>query len=208
MSDLVRMEELEILFLRHSITEGNKKGRYIGRTDEPLCEEGRALLENKAPGPVQAVYSSPLKRCVETAGILWPDMAPVLADGLRECDFGTFENKNYKELDGDPDYQAWVDSQGTLPFPGGESREGFQERCCRALCHIIKEAAGRFKRIAVVAHGGTIMSVMERYGVPERDYYGWHVANGEGFLVRAAAELSDEGRNLQNISLVVCDEEK
>lgn len=206
------MEGLEIVFLRHSITEGNKKGRYIGRTDEPLCEEGRALLRNKDInkdfGPVEAVYASPLKRCVETAGILWPDFAPVLADGLRECDFGSFENKNYKELDGNAEYQAWIDSQGTLPFPGGESTEGFKERCCEAFCNILKEAAGRYRRIAVVAHGGTIMSVMERYGVPKRDFYSWHVGNGEGFLVRAAAEISGEGRELQKISLVVCNEEK
>ena len=44
-------------------------------------------------------------------------------------DFGEFEGKNYIELQKDPNYQAWIDSNGTLPFPGGESREAFIKRC-------------------------------------------------------------------------------
>ena len=53
---------------------------------------------------------------------------------LKECDFGDFENKNYKELSGNPDYQAWIDSGGALPFPGGEDPEGFRNRCRGGLC--------------------------------------------------------------------------
>lgn len=49
-----------------------------------------------------------------------------IIEELSECDFGEFENKNYKELSGNQDYQRWIDSNGTLPFPGGESREAFK----------------------------------------------------------------------------------
>ena len=64
---------LKILLIRHSMTAGNKLGRYIGaRTDEPLCEEGIRLLENISYPPVQRVFVSPMRRCRETAEILFP----------------------------------------------------------------------------------------------------------------------------------------
>lgn len=169
-------------------------GRYIGsRTDEPLCREGRELLEGRFYPDVSGIYVSPMKRCVETARLIWPEMSGrmIPVSDLRECDFGDFENKSYRELNGNPDYQAWIDSGGTLPFPNGESMEGFKKRCRRAFAQIVREAAGMETgagekvpvRIAVVAHGGTIMSILERYGFPQRPYFDYQVKNGRGYLL-------------------------
>ena len=36
---------------------------------------------------------------------------------------------------------------------------------------------------AIVAHGGTIMSVMEAYANEKKDYYQWHVKNGDGYFL-------------------------
>ena len=115
----------EICLVRHGETAGNALKRYIGVTDEPLTEEGKAFLQGLSCEPVEAVFCSPLIRCLETAGILYPENEPVIIRELSECDFGEFENRNYKELSGNTAYQAWIDSNGTLPFPGGESREDF-----------------------------------------------------------------------------------
>ena len=60
---------------------------------------------------------------------MYPGLVQKECPLLKECDFGDFENKNYKELSGNPDYQAWIDSGGTLPFPGGEDSEAFRIRC-------------------------------------------------------------------------------
>ena len=91
---------LRVVFIRHSITEGNKLKRYIGTTDEPLCFEGVNLLkERKYPG-VEAIFTSPMLRCKETAGIIYNGMDYRICQGFREINFGDFENKNYKELDG------------------------------------------------------------------------------------------------------------
>ena len=57
---------------------------------------------------------------------------------LRECDFGIFENKNYKELSDCPEYQAWIDSGGTMTFPGGENPEEFRKRCVLGFEKVIK----------------------------------------------------------------------
>ena len=67
---------IEIVLLRHSITAGNLEGRYIGsRTDEPLCPDGIALLENFVYPFVERIYVSPMKRCIQTAGLIWPEMS-------------------------------------------------------------------------------------------------------------------------------------
>ena len=198
----------EILLLRHSMTRGNLEGRYIGcRTDEPLCEEGIRLLENRVYPAVERIYASPMKRCVETAQRIWGDgprsgsgaderagQIPVtLLPALRECDFGEFENKNYRELDGNPAYQAWIDSGGTLPFPGGESMEAFKKRCQEGFAEIAGAVRNRPLRAAVVAHGGTIMAILERFGFPGRDYFDYQVKNGCGYLLTPV-----EGTDLWN----------
>ena len=202
---------IQILFIRHSLTAGNLKGRYIGsRTDEPLCAEGFELLDGFCYPHVDAVYASPMKRCVETAGHIWPELCGQirLTEELRECDFGDFENKNYEELNVEPYYQAWIDSGGRLPFPNGESVEDFKSRCVRGFAKIVREfslleiepetghdlltaASGGKKsggpfRAAIVAHGGTIMAVMEKYGYPKRGYFDYQVKNGRGYLLTPA----------------------
>lgn len=104
-------------------------------------------------------------------------------DGLREMDFGIFENKNYEELKDEPAYQEWLDSGGKFAFPGGENGNAFRVRCRKAFEECLEDAkeAG-FRRIAFVVHGGTIMSIMEEYGTPKGDFYRWQVKNGKGYL--------------------------
>ena len=193
--DQVRRKEegmiLELALIRHGKTFGNTQGRYIGTTDEPLCREGIDALDGRAADDPAAelVFSSPMKRCMQTAGILYPGMEPYVLEDFRECDFGEFENKNYKELSGNPAYQAWIDSGGTMAFPGGESREQVTERTVRAFLQMLM--ACREKQVtqaALVAHGGTIMTVMEQFARPKRDYYDWQVKNGCGFLTEVKKE--------------------
>lgn len=174
----------ELLLIRHSKTEGNLLGRYIGTTDEPLCEKGIELLMQKKYPSVDRIYVSPMKRCIETAESIYPGQSYEIIDDLRECSFGEFENKNYKELDGNPAYQAWIDSQGTLPFPGGESQDMFRSRCRLAFQDTVDDIlTKKIGRAAIVVHGGTIMSIMEAFAVPKKAFYDWQVKNARGFLV-------------------------
>lgn len=174
---------MKIYMIRHGKTAGNLNGRYIGRTDEPLCGEGRAELLSGCYAVPDALYVSPLLRCRQTAELLFPGIPQIIVEDFRECDFGSFENKNYLELSGNTDYQAWIDSGGNLPFPGGESREAFQERCVQAFRGMLAEAAKKgCREIACVVHGGTIMSVLAALAVPQREYYDYQVKNGCGYL--------------------------
>lgn len=172
----------EIYLIRHGRTYGNTLKRYIGsRTDEPLLDVGKEELKQLFYPKPEKLYVSPMKRCIETAEILFPKQEFFVADGLRECDFGDFENKNYQELSDNLAYQKWVDSNGTLPFPNGESIEEFKDRCCAAFSDILKQEKKEIQRIAMVVHGGTIMAILEAYGIPKQSYFDYQVKNGKGY---------------------------
>ena len=190
---------MKIYLIRHSLTEGNLKKRYIGKTDENLCPEGVKLLEmccEKGGFPkVERIYASPMKRCIQTAAICYPGQQIFTIEELSECYFGLFENKNYRELSGCSLYQAWVDSGGTVPFPGGESREEFKKRTLsgfeKSLWECMEAGAAS---AAYVVHGGTIMCIMERYAFPKKGYYDYQIENGEGYeLIISDSVCSDSG---------------
>ncbi len=202
---------MKVRMIRHGKTEGNLVARYIGTTDEPLCQEGILdALERQVPDAQVWIYS-PMRRCVQTMYLLLnrtqqglaedsdtlvarlreahPQIRFVCEPELRECDFGLFENKNYKELDGCREYQEWIDSNGTLPFPGGESPEGFKERSAQAFAaQILRESAAGTQSVNLCVHGGTIMSIMDRFAVDAgcHTYYDWHVSNCCGFSAEAS----------------------
>ena len=173
--------QITLALIRHGATKANEEHRYLGKTDEALSEWGRReLLSYKAQGrypKADAVFVSPMKRCVETAGLLYPSISPVYVPEWREMDFGEFENKNFEELNGDARYQAWIDSGGALAFPGGESREDFVSRCKKGLVKLCESTPAQ---AAAVVHGGTIMALLYAFGGME--YYKGQVSNGGGYL--------------------------
>lgn len=173
-------EDMIINFIRHGKTVGNLEKRYIGRTDELLCTEGTEEIKNNKYPSCDIVISSPMKRCIQTADIIYPDKDFIICDDLRECDFGDFEGKNYIELSENPDYQKWIDSNGTDTFPNGENPYDFRKRCTEIFLKAVRRYSN--KNLTFVVHGGTIMSVMEKFALPKRDYYGWQVKNGHGFV--------------------------
>lgn len=186
---------MKIYFIRHGMTAGNIEKRYIGKTDEPLCEEGiEELREKLAAGAYEnitdaaeddgcIVWRSPMLRCAQTAGIILPGKKNNIENDLRECDFGRFEGRNWMELSDDTEYQAWIDSGGTLPFPCGESQAGFRKRCAAAFRGIVSDAEEKnVTSLIFIVHGGTIMSIMAEYGIPRRDYFDWQIKNSCGIM--------------------------
>lgn len=181
-------DQITLVLIRHGATQGNREHRYLGRTDEPLCEAGeQELLEYRRAQcypAVECLFTSPMKRCIGTAELLYPDMCPVIIPEWTEMDFGAFEGKNYRELQKDAGYQEWIDSNGILPFPGGESREAFIRRCDRGLHRMLQELRqpeySRVKTVGMILHGGTIMALLSRYG--PGDYFDYQAANGRGYV--------------------------
>lgn len=192
----------KLYLIRHGKTYGNSLSRYIGcRTDEPLCEEGReAALACDYPVP-QVLYVSPMKRCRETAQILFPQIAEhIIVEELKECDFGDFENKNYKELSGNEEYQKWIDSQGVMAFPGGESMEEFQKRASRSFAGCIEEILKKgYDSAGFVVHGGTIMAILGSYANPKGEYFSWHTDNVQGYEIELDETLWKEKNEFRTV---------
>lgn len=182
---------MELILIRHFATEGNRKRRYIGVTDEPL--ETAALPEKIREYPrAEQVVISPMLRCRQTAGIIYPGVPVRVCRALRECDFGEFEGKSYEELKDDPRYQKWLDSGGSLPFPGGEGHEDFVRRCTSGMDESVQSLLGKkCGRAAFVVHGGTIMAVCEAFA--GGGFYDWQVENGGGFRIRVDEDMWKQG---------------
>lgn len=180
--------QITLVLIRHGATKSNIEHRYLGKTDELLSKEGeRQLAEYKKlhlyPN-IDFLFTSPMKRCIQTANILYPKLQPALMKEWEEMDFGVFEGKNYEELQEDKRYQEWMDSNGTLPFPKGESREEFMMRCDKGFQKMIKKVKRikeeGHKTIGMIVHGGTIMALLSKYG--KGDYFDYQVANGRGYV--------------------------
>lgn len=173
---------MEILWIRHFRTPGNGKRQYIGSTDEPLDPAGipEPLPAYEKPGLLAV---SPMKRCIQTADLLWPGLKYRQYPGFRELDFGEYERKTYEELKHEPAYQRWLKQGGFGAFPGGEDRVEFQKRCevetRRLVADLLREG---YERCAVVTHGGTIMAVLSAFDPEQRPFYHWQPENGAGYL--------------------------
>lgn len=176
----------KITLIRHGRTPGNFEKRYVGITDEAMNLEGELDIKNRHYPKADIVFSSPLNRCLKTARIIYPDMEPIIIPELRETDFGSFEGKNYQELSGNEDYQAWIESGGEAPFPGGESRAEASLRAVQGFEKLLKLSED-CRDISVVAHGGTIMAILSN--IFGGEYYSYHVENGEGYTF----DLSHDG---------------
>lgn len=196
--------EYELILIRHGKTPSNAEHRYLGRTEEALSGEGIRELEAKKQKlcnrSVEKVFLSPMLRCRQTAALLYPEGEYIEIPEWVEMDFGIFEGKNYQDLSGNAKYQAWIDSNGTLPFPEGESREAFTERVKRGILEVCRSlAAYRAVRkepeasgfgsgsagsgtVAAIVHGGTIMALLSSYC--GGDYFDYQVENGGGYRCR------------------------
>ena len=181
---------MKVILIRHGKTPGNLLKQYIGRTDQSLAEEGIAELkviadsesfrEELQPENVKTIYVSPMKRCKETAKILFPNANQIVHEDLREMDFGIFEEKNYKDLENSKEYDAWLKTQCEAKVPDGEQKADFSKRSCEAFLQCLEQSKEQ-EEICFLVHGGTIMSVLEAYGEPEKEYYQWYAENGHGY---------------------------
>lgn len=172
---------MTIWLLRHGRTAYNDQRRYQGQLDVPLSPAGAAELTEAAFAP-DVVYVSPLCRSQQTARLIFPRARQVVIDDFAEMDFGDFDGRTADEMEHDAAYRAWVAGDCTARCPNGESRAGFCERSCKAFEALLEEHLScQAEMLVIVAHGGTLRAVMERYALPGRDYFDWMSGNGGGY---------------------------
>lgn len=150
-----------LLLLRHGETALTAGRRFSGSggADPALSDRGREQAERAARAlasarpPVDAVVSSPLTRCRETAAAAAGRLGlPVTVEpGLRETAFGTWEGLTFAEArERDPAaLDAWLASPAAAP-PGGESFADVAARVTAARDTLL--AAHRGRTVLLVSH--------------------------------------------------------
>ena len=134
----------------------------------------------------KVVYISTLQRTRQTAEVLFPDAELVPVDGLKEMCFGSFEGRNYIEMEHDPDYQAWVAANCESSCPDGERKDDFSDRVCRTICGAGGQGAGR--RRGNAGDPGPRRHPDGRVGAlrrAARSYYRWCGPNAGGYVLDA-----------------------
>lgn len=147
-------------FVRHGVSGWNAESRLCGRTDVPLAEEGRrqaALLGERLRGlSATALYTSPLRRAVETAEIIARavGLAPMVDERLVELDYGAWEGKTFAEImaqEADA-FRAWDADPGNVAPRGGESGGQALQRVAPFLEELAARHAGEREHAIVVCH--------------------------------------------------------
>lgn len=182
-----------VVLIRHFKTPGNLQGNYIGITDEEIITP--VPYANTIAYPkVERIYVSPLKRCVQTAQLIYKEQALLRKQALQERDFGQFEGKNYQQLSTEPVYQEWINRMGAIPFPEGEDPMEFRARCQQGFLECVEEAIKqKIASVGFVVHGGTIMSIMEAFDSEHRGFYDYQVKNGQGFVLHLNEKSWNQG---------------
>lgn len=165
----------EVCVARHGETDWNTEGILQGWIDVTINDNGRAqaleLAGILAGAGLTRIYTSPLRRAAETAGIVaaaWRLPSPTVHDGLKERHFGSVEGRPKRELSTTHPQLAQdiVRRNPAARFDDGETLDGFAARVLGALADIGGDNPGA--RVLAVTHGW-VMDVITRHvlGVPQ-----------------------------------------
>ncbi|MBQ8795269.1 MAG: histidine phosphatase family protein [Clostridia bacterium] len=193
------MKSYNIHFIRHGEIEETKNGAYIGVSDVSLSEKGKQdLIEldknNRYPyAPV--LFSSPLKRCLQTCEIIYPGKEPIVVDELSEINFGLWEGKTAEELKDNLTFNKWLSGDNSVKPPEGESSADFTRRVCLMFQKIVDGliSTGHTEAV-IVTHGGVIMTLMAVYGLPQAKPFEWACESGCGYSIRVTPMLWQRDR--------------
>ncbi len=153
-----------LLLIRHGQVAANAQGRLLGHADVGLTDAGREELRRLAPrlSPPAQLYSSPLRRAVESAATLWPGIPAVVDERWVELDYGEFDLAEPASLP--PGTWAQWRADPTFQPPGGESLRSLFERVASAMEELFstRGAGARSEAgdVAVVSHVSPIKAAV------------------------------------------------
>jgi broad specificity phosphatase PhoE len=168
---------MRIMLVRHGETQWNLENRIVGHTEIGLDPTGqrqvellaRALGEEK----VDAIYSSPLRRAVETANVIAKEhgLDVVTDDALKEVDAGELDGVAIEEVVRRYGnfWEAWVKGVDTLRMPGGETMGELQHRAWSVITRVVGDHPD--ETVILVSHTLTILSILTKaLGMPLEDF--------------------------------------
>ena len=151
--------DTRLYVIRHAESVGNVNGRFCGWTDLPLTEKGKvqakALSRFLKDKNIDSVYSSTLKRAMQTCNIALPeyDDEIILSDDLKEINGGSWEMTRWEELP-----VKWPKEYTVMKMPGGESVQQLYERTSLFIDQVIRDNMG--KSIGIFTHGTVIKALI------------------------------------------------
>ncbi len=160
------MKLTTVYLIRHAETDGNLHRIFQGRYDIELSENGlrqaQQLADRFRGERIDAVFTSPLERAVQTAKALNRyHNAPISeVDGLMEIDGGEFEGIPFDELAlrYPAEYRTWNEDICNFQAIGGESMREVFDRIKATIIGIVCRSGGQ--TIAIVSHGCAIRNFL------------------------------------------------
>ena len=147
-----------IYLVRHGQTAWNREEIFRGRTDVPLDETG--LKQAELAGEylkevkIDAIYSSPLSRALETAEKIarFHNLKVQPLEGIIDMSFGNWEGHAHQEIkkNDSETYRRWREEPHLVRLPGGESLDDVRVRSMAALEEVIRKHPG--KALIIVSH--------------------------------------------------------
>jgi broad specificity phosphatase PhoE len=148
---------VKLILARHGETAWNVEKIYRGRTDVNLDEVGikQAELLGKylSIWELEAIYSSPLRRAIDTANIIarYQKIVVHIAEGLIDFDYGEWQSlpeqeakRLYPML-----HNEWHNNPHKVKMPGGESLESVRRRAIEVINDVISKYQGS---VVLVSH--------------------------------------------------------
>ena len=158
---------MKIYLIRHGQTDWNIQGKIQGSHDIPLNETGREqarlLAIGMASRPVRKIFSSTLKRAVETARMIGESQSVdiYLAPGLMEVEFGKWEGMTWDEIKEQypAEYERWNLNPVDVAPPGGETQADVLKRVASSI-EAVMGMTDKREDIAIVTHGATMAYIV------------------------------------------------
>lgn len=201
---------LNLILLRHGITDHNTGLRLTGWGDPDLNPEGQAQAKAATSKlaqahKIEAIYVSPLRRAQQTAQYL-ADVTglPLIFDpDLKELNFGEMEGRTIPEMkELHPElFTAWRSAADPdFGWPGGETRLDFHTRVDQAIWRVIQDSVAHgYETVAIVGHGGALAGFASEILVGQP--YVWReylLENCEYYLVAADYEANSDTKIEKN----------
>jgi phosphoserine phosphatase len=148
-----------IVLVRHGHVEGILPERFRGRRDVDLSPLGmrqaqataRYIATNERPA---IVYTSPLRRCVDTGSAIAAACGAALEplDDLNDIHYGDWEWRTYEEMRGESPvlFERWFKAPHLVRFPHGDSLQDLVARVANVLRLVLERH--RNGTVVVVGH--------------------------------------------------------
>lgn len=151
-----------VVFMRPGETEWNRLGRFQGWVAAPLNEHGRLQAQRLANFVrhigLRALYTSDLRRAIETAAILEPRLnyAPILEPRLRERNIGIWQGLTMSEMEAwyPDEFEQLLANQDDFCIPSGESRVDVKQRALAAFSDVLAQDKG--ETVGIISHTTTL----------------------------------------------------